>query len=164
MKVIFLHDVPNVAKAGETKEVADGYGRNYLIPKNLAVLADTNARNVLDRQHKIQAKFEAEQSEVARGLDGTEVVLKAQTGAEGKFFGSITAADIAHELKNVTGIDVDKRKIELAEPIKQLGNYEITVRLAKEAVAKIKATIIEQEAPATEKEATQGEQRETTAA
>lgn len=164
MKVIFLHDVVNVAKAGDTKEVSDGYGRNYLIPKKLAVLADTNARNVLDRQRKVIAQFEAEQSEVARNLDGKEVVLKAQTGAEGKFYGSITAADIAEELKNVTGVEVDKRKIELAEPIKQLGNYEIPVRLAKEAVAKIKVTVIEKEAPAVEKEAPQGEQRETPAA
>lgn len=135
-----------MAKAGETKEVTDGYGRHFLIPRRLAVLADANATNILERQRKVEVKIATEQAGLARQLDGKEVTLKAKTGAEDKFFGAITAADIATELQKVTGIAVDKRKIELAEPIRQLGNYEIDIKLGKEAIAKIQVAIIGEEA------------------
>lgn len=151
MKVIFLQDVPNVATAGETKEVADGYGRNFLIPKKLAVLPNPAAINALERQRRTEAKTEAELVELAHQLEGKEVALKAQSGGKEKLFGSITAADIATELQNITGIAIDKRKIELAKPIRQLGSYQVTIKLAKDITAKITVTV-------TEKEPSQGEQ------
>ena len=141
MKVVFLQDVPNVAHAGEIKEIADGYGRNYLIPKKLAVLADKAANKVLEKQQKINAKIDAEQSEVARQLEGKEIVLKAQVGAQEKLYGSITHADIAEEIQNTTGITIDKRKIELDEPIRQLGSHEVTIKLARDIAAKITVTV-----------------------
>ncbi len=149
MKVVFLKDVPNVARAGEIKEVANGYGRNYLIPKNLALLAKSSAISLTAAQRKIEAQSQvdnmAEIVKLADQLDGTEVTLKARAGAKDRLYGSITSADIAAELEATTGLVVDKRKMELAEAIRQLGSYEVTIRLTKDVVPKIKVTVIEKE-------------------
>jgi len=149
MKVVFLQDVPNVARAGEIKEVANGYGRNYLIPKNLALLAKSSAISLTAAQRKIEAQSQvdnmAEIVKLADQLDGIEVTLKARAGAKGRLYGSITSADIAAELEATTGLVVDKRKMELAEAIRQLGSYEVAIRLAKDVVPKIKVTVTEKE-------------------
>ena len=149
MKVVFLEDVPKVAKAGEIKEVADGYGRNFLIPQKLAVLASPSALNAAETQTKIRARsqtqIEDEVTELVRQLDGKEITLKARAGAQEHLHGSITSADIASELQNTTGLVIDKRKIELDEPIRQLGSYEVAIRLAKDMIPKIKVTVIEEE-------------------
>ena len=149
MKVVFLQDVPNVARAGEIKEVANGYGRNYLIPKNLALLAKSSAISLTAAQRKIEAQSQvdnmAEIVKLADQLDGIEVTLKARAGAKDRLYGSITSADITAELEATTGLVVDKRKMELAEAIRQLGSYEVAIRLAKDVVPKIKVTVIEKE-------------------
>jgi len=146
MKVIFLQDVPNVAKAGEIKEVASGYGRNFLIPKKLAMLARPGVIVVeLERQKKTEAKAQAEAASLASELEGKEVVLKAKVGAEERLYGSITSADIADGLQAISGLTLDKRKIELDEPIRQLGSYEVAIRLAQDIVPKIKVVVIEEE-------------------
>jgi large subunit ribosomal protein L9 len=146
MKVVFLKDVPRVAKAGETKEVANGYGRNFLIPQELAMLASTQAIRLTETQRRVkvrqQAESEAELLELARELDGKEITLEARVGAQEHLYGSITNADIAAELESSAGLVVDKRKIELAEPIRELGSYEVAVRLAKEIVPKIKVNVM----------------------
>ena len=148
MKVIFLQNVPNVARAGEIKEVSDGYGRNFLIPKKIAMLATPSATIAVEAQRRTiersQAQIEAEMTELAQDLEGKEITLKAKTGASDRLFGSITSADIASELQNATGLVIDKKKIELAEPIRQLGSYEITIKLAKDTTSKIKV-IVEKE-------------------
>ena len=147
MKVIFLEDVPNVARAGEIKEVADGYGRNFLIPRKLALLARAESVNAikakLEVQAHSQAQTEAELSEVANQLDGREIFLEARSGGKDRLYGSITAADIATELENATGLAVDKRKFEIEESIRQIGSYEVNIRLAKDIVPKIKVTVTE---------------------
>jgi len=149
MKVIFLQDVPKVARAGEIKEVASGYGRNFLIPQKLALLASSPSVSLIEAQRKISARTqqqtEAEVVELANQLDGREVFLKAQVGAKDRLYGSITNADIAAELESATGLVVDKKKIELARPIHQLGSYEVTIRLAKDVIPKIKVTVTEKE-------------------
>ena len=146
MKVIFLEDVPNVARAGEIKEVADGYGRNFLLPRKLALLARSGVINTVGAQLELkargQAQTEAELLELADHLNGREVILEARTGAKDRLYGSITAADIAAELENVTGLAVDKRKIDLAEPIRQLGSYEVTVRFTHDITAVIKLAVL----------------------
>ena len=146
MKVIFLQDVPRVAKAGEIKEVASGYGRNFLIPQKLAMLASPQAMSLAETQRRAkarqQAESEAEFLELARELEGREITLEAQVGAQEHLYGSITNADIAAGLESSAGLVVDKRKIELAEPIRQLGSYEVAVKLAKDIVPKIKVTVI----------------------
>jgi large subunit ribosomal protein L9 len=149
MKVVFLQDVPNVARAGETKEVANGYGRNFLIPQKLALPASSPATSVIEAQRKIiarnQQQTETEVVELANQLDGREVFLKAQVGVKDRLYGSITNADIAAELESVTGLVIDKKKIELAKSIHQLGSYEVTIRLAKDVLPKIKVTVTEEE-------------------
>jgi large subunit ribosomal protein L9 len=149
MKVVFLQDVPNVAKAGDVKQVADGYARNFLIPRKLAALASPQAMSQVVTSDKAQARTETELVELARQLEGKEVSLKAHAGAKERLYGSITSADIAAELESATGLVVDKRKIELDEPIRQLGSYELTIRLGKEITPKIKVNVIE-EAPVKE--------------
>jgi large subunit ribosomal protein L9 len=149
MKVVFLKDVPNIAKAGDVKEVADGHGRNFLIPKKLAVLVNPGAASQLEAQlraeAKKQAQIEAEIAQVARQLEGKEVILKARVGAKDRLFGSITSADIAAELEKTSGVIVDRRKIELDEPIRRLGSFSLAIRLAKDIIPKIKVTVVEEE-------------------
>jgi len=149
MKVIFLQDVPGVAKAGEIREVASGYGRNFLIPHKLAMLANSPAVNLVAAQRRIIAQQQAESqsglAELASQLEGREVFLKAQAGAKDRLYGSITNADIAAELTSATGLVIDKKKIELDKPISKLGSYEVTIRLAQDQTPKIKVTVTEEE-------------------
>ncbi len=149
MKVIFLEDVRNVAKIGETKEVADGYGRNYLIPQKLAVLAGSHAYTMVEAKLKIkarqQAQIEADMLELSKQIEGREIILKAKTGESERLYGSITSSDIADGMKNSIGLDIDKRKIELEESIRQLGSYDITIRLTKDITPKIKVTVVAEE-------------------
>jgi len=147
MKVIFIQDVPNVAKAGDIKEVPSGYGRNYLIPRKLAVVADSTA-SMMHAQTKIKEAREAaaklgELSALAKELEGKEITMKARAGKE-KLFGSITSTDISAEMEKVYGLVVDKKKIDLAEPIHQLGVYEIVVKLTGDLNPKIKVNVIEE--------------------
>jgi len=166
MRVIFLQDVPQVAQAGQVKEVADGYARNYLIPRKLAALAHPQAVSQVEtKTQKMEARLTAELKELASQLEGKEVSLKAKAGAKERLYGSITSADIATELNKTTGLDVDKRKIELEEPIRQLGSYEIAIRLGKDIVPKIRVTVTEEEAPkAEEKPSKKAAKKKTTKA
>ena len=149
MQVIFLEDVPNVAQAGEIKEVADGYGRNFLIPRKLASLAKSSAISMAEEQLRRQARSETksgeEIGELGHHLEGMEVILKVRIGAKDRLYGSVTSTDVASELQNSAGLVIDKRKIELAEPIRQLGSYEVTIRLAKDIMPKIKVVVIAEE-------------------
>ena len=149
MKVVFLQDVPNVARAGEIKEVASGYGRNFLIPSKLALPANSPALSTIRTQLKAEAASQVQTedrlAEMAQQLEGKEITLKARVGAKDRLYGSITSADIASELQNTSGVVIDKRKIELTEPIRQLGSYEVAIKLAKDIIPKIKVTVTEKE-------------------
>jgi len=148
MKVVFLEDVPSVARSGEIKEVADGYARNFLIPKKLALIANSAAIKLAEaRCHakaRQQAETEAELQELAKQIDGKEITLKARAGSNDRLYGSITSADIAAELEKSDGVVVDKRKIDLEEHIHQLGSYEITIRLGRDITPKVKVKVIEE--------------------
>jgi len=143
MRVIFLQSVKNVAKAGDVKEVADGYARNYLIPKKMALRATPGAEKMAAAQIKARAQLQDAAIETTNQLDGKVVTLKAKAGAEGKLHGAITNADIADEVQKLTGLEIDKRKVEIAEPIHQLGTYEVNIKLAGDAVAKITVMVVE---------------------
>ena len=144
MKVIFLEDVTNVAKAGDIKDVADGYGRNFLLPKKLAVVSRPGAVAAVKAQ--IAAKAETEQMrKLAAEIEGKEITLKVKMGAKERMHGSITSANIATELQNIIGQVVDKRKIGLSDPIKQLGSFDIAIKLAKGIEPKIKLNVIEKD-------------------
>lgn len=147
MKVAFLEDVANVAKAGQVKEVADGYARNFLIPQKLATLAGPGVASTIEAQHRAQTKKqgqqEAELVRMARRLNGQEITLEAKAGAKDRLYGRVTSADIASQLERATGLAIDKRKVELTEAIRQLGSYEVTIRLGKDITPKIKVTVTE---------------------
>ena len=149
MKVILLEDVPSVGKAGQIKDVADGYGRNYLVPRKLAAPARPQDIRDVEAQIKARArqaaKTEAEMKALAGILDGKEITLKARAGAQERLYGSITAADISAGLESGLNAVVDKRKIELVEPIHQLGTYDIPVRLGKDILATVKVNVVPEE-------------------
>ena len=148
MKVVFLEDVPNVAKAGDIKEVADGYSRNYLIPRKLAVPASSSELKkgevLRAAGARREAKTEKEAEAVANVLQDTTVVIRMRAGTKDKLYGSVTSADIAREIKKLTKQDVDKRKIEMGEPIRELGIYKVSVKLSKDVTATVNV-VVEQE-------------------
>ena len=148
MKVVLLQDVPRLGEAGEVKDVAVGYARNFLLPKGLAEFATSavlkRVEAQLQKEKRRQAQVEVEMANMAQTLDGAQIILKAKVGAQERLYGSITSGDIAAELQRVTGLEIDKRKIELEEPIRQVGEYEISVRLSKEFVPKI-SIVVEEE-------------------
>ncbi len=141
MKVILLADVKSLGKKGEIKEVADGYGRNFLIAKKLAQEATSANLNSVEHERKLQADREAkalaEAKELANTLKDTKVTVLAKCGEGGRLFGSITTADIATALAD-QGFKVDKRKIEINENIKALGEYKATIKLH----TKVQAAVI----------------------
>jgi large subunit ribosomal protein L9 len=156
VKVIFIEDVPGVARVGQSKVVADGFARNYLFPRRLAVLADSQVAVAiaaqLQKKVKQRALEEAEMTDLAQKIGGLEITLQAKVGENDKLYGSITAADIAAALSKAAGREIDKKKIELPEPIKQAGMSSVTVRLGHEIAAVISVNIISEEAVAVEPE------------
>jgi len=133
MQVILLRDVKGLGEAGEIKTVADGYGRNYLIPRRLATIATEAAVKQAQQQAATRAKREeqgrAEAEKIARAYEDVELTFTARAGETGRLYGSITSADIAEQLSQRIGEPVDRRKVELDEPIKDLGTTTVSVRL-----------------------------------
>lgn len=141
MEVLLLRDVDNLGKAGEVKQVAGGFARNYLIPKRLAVVATPQARKQAEGWRAAAAtrrQLEKEEArQLAERIAGITLTLAAKAGEEDRLYGSITNADIADALTQALGEPLDKRKIVLEEPIKALGTYEVPVRLSAELIPKI---------------------------
>jgi large subunit ribosomal protein L9 len=148
MKVVLLQDVSRLGVVGEVKDVADGYARNFLLPNGLAEFATPAVLKRVEAERRKaehrQAQVEVEIASVAHILDGAQITLKAKVGAQERLYGSITSGDIAEELQRVTGVEIDKRRIELEEPIRQLGEYDILVRLSREFVPTIKVVVEEE--------------------
>jgi len=148
MKVVFLADVSHKGRKGEVKEVADGYARNYLLPNKLAAVASSSAVKMLEIQKEADKHRHAREQEeidnLLNGISGKELKFKAKAGGKDRIHGSITAANIAEQLSAQIGMEVDKKKIEIGEPLKQIGEHEVTVSFAKDKEAKIKV-IIEEE-------------------
>lgn len=149
MKVIFLQDVPGSGSQGEIKEVANGYAMNYLVRKNLAMPATDQAVARLKAQKKAEekkkAEAEAELANQSRALNGKTITLKAKVGSRGKLYGSVTSNDIVAELKKAYGLELDKRKIELSEPLHELGTFDVIVKLAKNHMPKLIVKVVPQE-------------------
>jgi large subunit ribosomal protein L9 len=145
MKVILREDIKNLGDIGSVVEVADGYGRNYLIPKNLAV--EANPKNIKKVEHekniilqKIQ-KLKKSAEEFAGNLSDKTLTIEAQAGEDDKLFGSVTSKDIAEALSK-QGVEVDKRKIIMPdEPIKRVGSYDIQIKVHPEVTANIKIDV-----------------------
>lgn len=149
MKVVLLADVKGSGKKGELVNVSDGYARNFLLPRGLAKEANAQAMNELknaeaSRQHKIQVETEAAR-QAAELLNGKSVKIVATGGQGGRLFGSVTAKEIAEEIKKQYQVEVDKRKIELPMDIKAFGSYECEIKLYGGISAKIFAVVVEKE-------------------
>ena len=144
MKVILREDVDNLGKGGEIIDVKPGYGRNFLLPRGLAVVA--NPKNVREVEHQKQiasakaAKQKASAEAVAKRLADTPVVLKRKVGEQDKLYGSVTALDVAEALA-ARGLQIDRRSIDLADPIKTVGDFEVPVKLHREVVGKAKVKV-----------------------
>ena len=142
MQVIFLQDVAEKAQAGEIKRVADGYARNYLIPKGLAQVATPD---VLRRTHKIKAAGDEQRiretnqmEELAQLLDNTEISVSARVAPTGRYYGAITSVMVAEELSSTIGREIERRIVDVVEPIREPGEYEVTLRLSTDINAIIK--------------------------
>ena len=141
MEVVFTQDVPNKARAGEVRRVPDGYARNYLLPQGLAQIATPE---VLKRLHKITAvgdevrvRETAIMEELASGLDDLTITLTARITPTGRYYGSITSTHIAMELSDKVGREVERRWVEIVEPIREPGEYDVTLRFSTEVTATI---------------------------
>lgn len=147
MKVILTQDVKAQGKKGQMIEVSDGYGRNFLIAKGLAIPADNKAINELKNreasaQHKIEVE-KAEARDVAAKLEGILVKFTMSAGGDGRLYGSVTSKDIAESLEKDHGLVIDKRKISLPDPLKAFGSYTVEVKLYTEIIGKINVVITE---------------------
>jgi large subunit ribosomal protein L9 len=145
MKVILTKDVAGTGKAGEVKDVADGYARNYLIPRKLAIPASASALKGVEQRKAAEsqkaAKEEAAAQALAQRLTASPVVVTAKVGDQGRLYGSITSADIAEQISKAIGQPFDRRMIQLDEPIRQLGAFEVPVRLHRAVSTKLKVDV-----------------------
>ena len=145
MKVLFLVDVPSQGNAGEIKSISDGYARNFLIPRGLALAATDDvirqAESTIRKKQVEQEMTREKLTQLREQIEGKQVRLEARVGAEDRLFGSITAADIAAELSRVVDAPVDKKQVVLDRPLRRRGEYEVTVRLAKDLESRITVTI-----------------------
>ena len=144
MEVILREDIDKLGRRGEVVKVAEGYGRNYLLPRGLAMPVTDANRAVIEREKKVHeartAKEKAEFVSLAERLNGMRFVAPRKVGEHDLLYGSVTAGDIAEYLKT-KGIDIDKRKIQLDEPIKRLGDYEVKIKLHPEVTATLKVLV-----------------------
>jgi large subunit ribosomal protein L9 len=145
MEVILLKEVKRLGLAGDVKRVTDGYARNYLIPRGLAVPASDTIRQMLTQKASAQQKHEASEKITAEtraaSLQNIVLTFVAKTGESGRLYGSITSADIAAKLSEIVGEEIDKRKISLVEPIKEMGQSSVEVKLHSEVKIKIRVVV-----------------------
>jgi len=146
VKLVLLRDVPALGKLGDVVEVADGYARNYLLPRKLAGEADKGALARLEAQQKAHARREsqklAEARELAARLESAKLTVSAKAGENGKLFGAVTNADVAAAIAEALSVAIDKHKIELSGQIKALGSYPVEIRLHKNVVAKAAVDVV----------------------
>jgi large subunit ribosomal protein L9 len=145
MEVILREHVDNLGRRGEIVKVADGYARNYLLPRKLALLATEGNKKVVERE---RVKFEAKETEekkvaeaISERINNVDVEISRKVGETEALYGSVTTADIAEAL-NAKGLEIDKRKIVLAEPIKKLGEFEVPVKLHRDVTTHVKVKVV----------------------
>ncbi len=147
MKVILQKDIPSLGDAGDIKEVAEGFARNYLLPKKLVIVANESSKKAIDHQMKLikikKDKRKKTSEQLAASMSDIEITIPAKVGEEGKLFGSITSIDIAKELK-LKGFDIDKRKIQLDSPIKSEGEFKVAIKLEEGLTATVKVIVVKE--------------------
>ncbi len=145
MRVILTEDIPHVGSMGEIVRVADGYGRNYLIPQGLAVQATEQRAKAFEHQMKMiahkKAKIHREASELVGQLEGKSIQVARQAGDDDRLYGSVTNRDIQEALE-AEGFAIDKRKIVLDKPLRELGVYRVAIKLATDVVAHVKIWVV----------------------
>lgn len=145
MEVILHEDVPNLGEAGEVVNVKDGYARNYLIPRKLAVIADSKNIRMLEHQKKVVAaklaRNKSKAEELAGKLAAVSITIGKEAGEEDKIFGSVTTMEIANALR-AEGYTIDRRHIKLQEPLKKIGVYDVPVRLHPEVDGVVKIWVV----------------------
>jgi large subunit ribosomal protein L9 len=148
MEVILKEDIANLGKIGEVVRVRDGYARNYLLPRGLVLLANKKNLKAFEHQKKMVAdqkrKIISQAQNAADKLAGVSLVIPMKAGEEGKLFGSVTTIQIEKALA-AKGVEVDRRKIHLDEPIKSLGEYEVPIRLAADVSVALKLSVVPEE-------------------
>jgi large subunit ribosomal protein L9 len=148
MKVILMREVENLGEVGDIVDVADGYGRNFLLPRGLAVAATAKHKRQFEheqrlREHRI-ARARKDAEAFAEQLQGFTCSFRRKAGEEGRLFGSVTAMDIAEQLKEA-GFEIDRRRLHLEQPLKSLGEFEVPVRLQAEVSATLKVAVVAEE-------------------
>lgn len=146
MQVLLIKDVDNLGYAGDVKKVAGGYGRNYLLPHGLAVLATPGALKQAETIRRAAEKHRAQEMEdakaIANQLEGLNLLFERRAGETGKLYGSVTSGDIAEAIVEKTGIDLDKRKVALPEPIRTLGQQDVPVKLMIDMTTNISVEVL----------------------
>lgn len=147
MKLILLEDVKSIGKKGQLINSSDGYAKNYLIPKGLAVEATSSNINTLEQKKKSEEKRKLEElesaRELAKSLEDKKIDIKVKTGENGKLFGAVTNKEIGAAIEEQTGIKIDKKKISLDEPIKMVGRRHVTIKIHPQVNAEIEVVISE---------------------
>ncbi len=148
MKVILLEDVKSLGKKGEIVEASDGYVRNFLLPKKLGVEANAKNLNDLKLQKANEEKLAKERLEAARAfaeeMETKEVVVKMKAGEGGKAFGSVSSKEIAQAAKSQCGMEIDKKKIQMTEPIKNFGVFQVQIKLHPKVSGQLKVKVVEE--------------------
>lgn len=153
MKVILLQDVDSLGKAGDLKDVADGYARNYLLPRQLAAgatpsLVANRQQRIAAEQRKLEKQAELNKQQAER-LSQVALTFKARVGTQGRLYGSITSQDIAAGLRDAEGIIVDRRLIDLPDPIRTTGTFTVSIKVAQKLQPKITVNVVGESASAT---------------
>jgi large subunit ribosomal protein L9 len=145
IEVILREHVDNLGRRGEIVKVADGYARNYLLPRKLALTVTDTNRKQIERERKVADAREAEERQTADAfasrIEQAEIVIARRVGETEALYGSVTSADIAEALA-AKGLEIERRKIQLAEPIKQLGEFSVPVKLHRDVSAHVKVTVV----------------------
>lgn len=161
MQVILLHDVDRLGHEGDVLNVADGYGRNYLLPRGLAVKANKSALKELEARRSAIERRDADKRTVAQQaaseLQGKLITVKATTGQGTRLHGTVTTAQIAEAASEQLGITIDRRDIDIAEPIREIGDYLISVRLYKDVAAQLPVHVVPSKVAEVEEEAEEPE-------
>ena len=156
MKVVLLEDLPGRGKAGEIKEVSNGYARNYLLPRGLALLATPAVIKQVEsrlEQDKLEESIDRDKLvELAQQIEGKEICFQARMGAGERLFGSITAADVAEKLSQAIGSVIDKKKIDIEKSLRKTGSHQVAVKLASDLNPQITVVIEEEKETGTEEE------------
>lgn len=151
MRVVFLDDVDGVARAGEIKNVADGYARNFLLPRKLAAAASTASMQQAEKRAKQlaveQEKLDAAAQQLAGSMGGSPIVITVKAGDEGRLFGSVTASDIAEAVNERAGTQLGHRQVALSRPIREVGSYEIEVSLTRNVKTQVAVEVKNENEP-----------------